>query len=228
MSGLFQSDRSIGLAILVNRSHSFSRKRFSYAHALFDRDRKITVSSVDNSSPLLELRADAFAAAFLMPRKGVFHGLRNLGKGLPSHQEQSVYNVASGRHTEAVLRTAPSSQRITFNDIIQLANWFGVSYHSVVYRLLNLRHLSNPEFRKLLTQEHLGRKYLKTITQPEDDPESKERDQQDHDLRHDIAYLALEAYRRAEISRGRILELSRLLDLDGDTLLRLANSMRDK
>ena len=232
ISGLFQSDRSVGLAILVNRSHSFSRKRFSYAHeyahALLDRDRKIAVSIVDNSSPLLELRADAFAAAFLMPGMGVFHGLRNLGKGLPSRQEQSVYNVASGRHTEAVLRTAPSSQRITFSDITQLANWFGVNYSSVVYRLFNLRYLSNPEFRKLLKQKCLGREYLKAVMWSKDDPESKEQDQQDHDLRHDIAYLALEAYRRMEISRGRILELSRLLDLDGDSLLRFANSMRDE
>lgn len=232
ISGLLRSDRSVGLAILVNRSHSFSRKRFSYAHeyahALLDRDRKIAVSSVDNSSPLLELRADAFAAAFLMPRTGIFHGLRNLGKGLPSRQEQSVYNVANGRHTEAVLRTAPSSQRITFNDIIQLANWFGVSYRSVIYRLLNLRYLSNPESCKLLKQKCLAREYLKTITRSKDDSEPKEQDQQDRDLRHDIAYLALEAYRRMEISRGRILELSGLLGLDGDSLLRLATSMRDE
>lgn len=232
MSGLFQSNRSVGLAILVNCSHSNGRKRFSYAHeyahALLDRDRKISVSSANNSSQLLETRANAFAATFLMPRKGIFYGLRNLGKGLPSRQEQSVYDVASGRHTEAVLRTAPSSQRITFNDIIQLANLFGVSYRAIIYRLLNLRHLTNPESRKLLDQEHLGREYLKAIARVSDKHESKDLIQRDHNLRDEIAYLALEAYRRMEISRGRILELSGLLDLDGDSLLRLANSMRDE
>ena len=72
---------SIGLGILVNAAHSRARKRFSYAHefahALMDREAEITVSSAENASQLIEKRANAFAAAFLMPRGGIAEALRN-------------------------------------------------------------------------------------------------------------------------------------------------------
>ena len=68
MSGMFLRHPSIGFAILVNSSHPRGRKRFSYAHeyahALLDRDRNIAVSTTDNSSELIERRANAFSAAF--------------------------------------------------------------------------------------------------------------------------------------------------------------------
>ena len=108
MSGLFLRHPSIGLAILVNSSHPRGRKRFSYAHeyahALLDRDRNIVVSSTDNSPEMVERRANAFATAFLMPGSGVFDALRSLSKGLPSRQEQIIFDVASGGHTDAELR----------------------------------------------------------------------------------------------------------------------------
>ena len=48
----------------------------------------------------------------------------------------------------------------------------------------------------------------------------------DRELRIEIAHLAIEAYRREEISRGRVLELGRALDMKGDVLLRLAEAAR--
>ncbi len=91
---------SIGSAILVNSSHPRGRKRFSYAHeyahALLDRDRNVTVSSTDNSSEMVERRANAFAAAVLMPRNGIYEALRSLDKGSragrsrPSSMPQAV------------------------------------------------------------------------------------------------------------------------------------------
>ena len=48
----------------------------------------------------------------------------------------------------------------------------------------------------------------------------------DRELRHEIAHLAIEAYRRDMISRGRILELSKTLRIAGDTLLSLADAAR--
>jgi transcriptional regulator with XRE-family HTH domain len=71
MSGLFLRHSSIGMVILVNFHHARARKRFSYAHeyahALLDRSRDITVSTTRNRSDLVEVRANAFAAAFLLP-----------------------------------------------------------------------------------------------------------------------------------------------------------------
>ena len=100
ISGLFLCHASIGLAILVNSTHPKGRKRFSYAHeyahALLDRDRDATISSIDNSSQLVEKRANAFAAAFLMPKAGDRCFLRTLDKGLPSRLDHSIFDVASG------------------------------------------------------------------------------------------------------------------------------------
>ncbi len=230
MSGLFLRHPSIGLAILVNASHPRGRKRFSYAHeyahALLDRNRNITVSSTDNSSELVERRANAFAAAFLMPRSGVYDTLRSLDKGLPSRQEQTVFDVASGGHTEAELRSPASSQRITCNDIAILAHHFGVSYQAALYRLKSLRHISHPESQNLLEQEGFGREYLKAIDMFGDVGEPEQRQYWDRELRGEVAHLAIEAYRREEISHGRVLELGGALGIDGDVLLRLAEAVR--
>ena len=148
------------------------------------------------------------AAAFLMPGSGVFDALRSLDKGLPSRQEQTIFDVASGGHTDAELRSPARSQRIAYKDIAMLAHHFGVSYQAAVYRLKSLRHISHPDSHELLEQEGFGREYLKAlmfrdIGVPED-PRYRDRE-----LRSKIAHLAIEAYRREEISRGRVLELSR-------------------
>ena len=72
--GMFLNYRSTGLAIIVNCSHNRHRKRFSharmYAHALLDRSIKIVMHHRKYSN-FLEHRADAFASAFLMPKKSV-------------------------------------------------------------------------------------------------------------------------------------------------------------
>ena len=230
MSGLFLRHSSIGAAILVNASHARGRKRFSYAHeyahALLDRDRNIAISSTDNASELVETRANAYAAAFLMPRTGIYVALRSLDKGLPSRQQQTVFDVATEGLIEAELRSPAGSQRITYKDVAMVAHHFGVSYQAAVYRLKSLRHVSHPESRELLGQEEFGREYLQALRMFSDVGEPEPDDYRDRELRSEIAHLAIEAYRRAEISRGRVLELSKALRIRGDTLLRLAQVAR--
>ena len=232
MSGLFLRHPSIGTAVLVNASHPRGRKRFSYAHeyahALFDRDRNIVASSADNSSEMMERRANAFAAAFLMPRHGVYDALRRLEKGLPSRQEQTIFDVASGGHIEAEMRSPARSQRITYKDIAMLARHFGVSYQAALYRLKSLRHVSHTESRQLLEQDGFGREYLRALSMVSEVGEPELPQYWDRELRSEIAHLAIEAYRREEISRGRVLELSKVLNIEGDTLLRLAQAAREE
>ena len=230
MSGLFLRHPSTGPAILVNSLHPRGRKRFSYAHeyghALLDHDRNITISSCDNASEMVERRANAFAAAFLMPRNGLREALRNLDKGRPSRQEQTVFDVATGGHVETELRSQARSQRVTYKDIAILAHHFGVSYQAALYRSKSLRHVSHPEVRELLDQEDIGRDYLKAFDMFGEVGEREQRHRWDRELRSEIAHLAIEAYRREEISRGRVLELSKTLRIDGDTLLHLAEAAR--
>ena len=228
LSGLFLQHPSIGFAILVNGSHVRGRRRFSYAHeyahALMDRDRSIRVSSKDNSFEMVERRANAFAAAFLMPRAAVYDALRKLDKGLPSRQEQTIFDVASDGRIEAKLRPPAHSQRITYKDIATLAHHFGVSYQAALYRLKSLRYISQPESQELLDQNDFGRQYLKVLFEEVD--EGEQHRYRNRDIRREIAHLAIEAYRREEISRGRILELSEILDIPGDTLLDFAEAAR--
>lgn len=231
MSGLFLRHPSVGTAILVNSSHPRGRKRFSYAHeyahALLDRDRTIVVSSADTSSDMVERRANAFAAAFLMPRHGVSDALRGLDKGLPSRREQTIFDAASGGRIRATLRSPARSQSITYKDVAMLAHHFGVSYQAALYRLKSLRHVSPAETGELLERERFGREYLKALSMFSDVGEPEQRRHWDRELRSEIAHLAIEAYRREEISRGRVLELGRMLDIEGDTLLRLAQAAHE-
>ena len=231
MSGLFLQHSSIGLGILVNAAHSRARKRFSYAHefahALMDREAEITVSSAENASQLIEKRANAFAAAFLMPRGGIAEALRNLDKGRPSRSEQSIFDAATGGSFDAEIRPAARSQRITYNDVALLAHHFGVSYQAAVYRLKSLRHISSSQTEQLLANERHGKNYLQALNLLDDLDKPETKTHWDRELRSEIAHLAIEAFRQEEISRGRVLEISKSLGIDGERLLVLAEAARD-
>ena len=231
MSGLFLRHPSIGLAVLVNASHPRGRKRFSYAHeyahALLDREGIVSVSTTSNSAELVEKRANAFAAAFLMPRNGVSEVLRNLDKGLPGRHEQMIFDAATGGHIEMEFRTPAGSQRITYKDVAMVAHHFGVDYRAVLYRMKSLRHVSQRDSDGLLEQEHFGKEYLNILGMLDELEEPEQRRHWDRELRSEIAHLAIEAYRREEISRGRLLDLSKALEIDGDAFLSLARAAHE-
>ncbi len=231
MSGLFLRHPSIGLAILVNASHPRGRKRFSYAHeyahALFDRERTISISSTDNSAELVEKRANAFAAAFLMPRNGVSEVLRTLDKGLPARHEQTIFDAASGGRIQAEFRPPARSQRITYKDVALVAHHFGVSYQAALYRLKSLKYVSQSASGGLLDQEHFGMRYLRLLNKLDELENPEQRQYWDRELRSEIAHLAIEAYRREDISRGRLLALSKTLEIDGKALLILAEAAHE-
>ena len=54
----------------------------------------------------------------------------------------------------------------------------------------------------------------------------EEPEPRDRELRSEIAHLSIEAYRREEISRGRLLELGKMLGMKAAVLLRLAEAAR--
>jgi Zn-dependent peptidase ImmA (M78 family)/transcriptional regulator with XRE-family HTH domain len=230
MSGLFLRHSPIGMVILVNRDHARPRKRFSYAHeyahALLDRNRIAIVSTRENSKDRSETRANAFAAALLMPEGGVRSYLASLDKGLPSRQTQLVYDLADDGGVEASGRSAPGSQTIGYQDVASLARYFGASYQAAAFRLQALNIVNQPEREFLIEQEEFGNRYLRMLKfqQAIDSPEAAEHqeDGQRKELVRQVAYLAIEAFRREEISKGKLLELSKKLDIPGKELLALA------
>lgn len=230
MSGLFLKDHSFGMAIFVNADHARARKRFSYAHeyahALLDRNVKAAVSNKDNAAELGEKRANAFAAAFLMPREGVTILLNNLDKGKPSRAEKTIFDVATEGKIDVGIRPAPNSQHITYQDIAIIAHHFGVSYQAATYRLKSLSHISQKECETLLGQANNGRKYLEILDMSDDLEKPEARKLWKRELRSHIVRLAMEAYRREEISRGKLLELGKITDIAPDDLINLAEATR--
>lgn len=217
VSGLTMADPTIGVFVVANRLHAAVRRRFSlaheYAHGLIDRDRLGTVSRSTERDDLLEVRANAFAATFLLPAEGVRQFMAMIGKGGPSRQRTEVFD--EGGVVEASTRAAPKSQDTQMYDVAELAEHFGVSRLATLYRLRNLRILSDAEFANLKEHEDVGfgRAVANLLRLPDID-EDAARDE----YRHRFLSLALEAFRRAEISRAKLGELANMIGLDSTEL----------
>lgn len=208
ISGMTLSDSKAGIFVVVNQRHGDARRRFSmcheYGHVLMDRDRFGAVSREGNRDEIAEVRANAFAASFLMPAEGVRQFIAGLGKGRPSRASVSVYDEKGVIDAEG--RETPGSQELQLYDVVLLADHFGVSRISAVYSLKNLREINDNEFERLKSEdethgsaiaEHLG------LSQP------------NHEVRNEFQRrflgLALEAYRREEITRSKFVELGAMV-----------------
>jgi len=222
VSGLTLSDRNIGLFVVANRAHHHLRRRFSfaheYAHVVVDRDRSGLVSRASDRDDLIEVRANSFAASFLMPEEGVRQFVAGLGKGRPSRAYAEVFDEAGSVDVEG--RSEPGSQALQLYDVVQLAHYFGASRLAALYRLRNLRLLSAAEFeqQKALDDAGKGRQLAELLGLPEPDDSIVR-----NEFHHRFLGLALEAYRREEISRGKLKELATMVDLTADDLDRLVS-----
>lgn len=215
VSGLTLNDLQHGLSVIANRAHHVLRRRFSfaheYAHVLADRDRFGLISRTADRNNLVEVRANAFASSFLMPEEGVREFVAGLGKGKPSRHASDVFDETTSTHVEG--RTSPGSQAVQLYDVVQLAHHFGVSRIACLYRLRNLRVLTDAEFEHLrqLDESGRGRDLASAFGLPEPDHEEAR-----NWFRHRVLGLALEAYRREEISRGKLVEIAAMLGIERD------------
>ncbi len=208
ISGLTLIGPPVGTLVVVRAADSPLRKRFSfaheYAHVLFDRGDSATVSRAAARETLPEVRANAFAAGFLMPRRGVERFIGSLGKGLSSREQSQVFDEEATLRTEG--RPAPGSQEIQIHDIALLSHHFGVSRQAGVYRLRNLGLMSRSSMERLQDREKqgLGRRIAELLgLEP---PDSK---QGAPAFRRRFLALGFEALRRGKISRGKLRELAR-------------------
>lgn len=232
LSGLFINHNSIGFAVVVNSAHHAVRRRFSYAHeyahALFDRDDGIRKTERANASDLVEKRANSFAASFLMPTDGILEQLRLMDKGNPSRQSQILFDVAGNLPQEAEIRPPAGSQAITYQDVTMLAQHFGVSYEAMVWRLKSIGKISASETDFLISKKGVGRDYGQALHLLRDSEGRGSNYAEDGgiELRAQVTRLATEAYRRGEISAGRLRDLSQKLQIQADNLLVFAESAR--
>jgi Zn-dependent peptidase ImmA (M78 family)/transcriptional regulator with XRE-family HTH domain len=229
-SGLFVNHPSIGLAIVINANHKPGRRRFScaheYAHALFDREETITTTRKQNATQLMEKRANAFAAAFLMPADGVADHLRQMDKGLPSRRSQTLFDVANDTKMETELRTRPGSQAITYQDAAAFARRFGVSYEASVWRLKSLGHVGARETDTLLALKDTGNRFMRALGFADPSETETINEKPEQELLGQLVRLAIEAFRQEEISRGRLIEIAKKLFSDPSVLVEFAEATR--
>lgn len=226
ISGLTLMDPRLSFFVVSNADHSVLRRRFSwaheYAHIVFDRERRGTVSRGAERSELTEVRANAFAAAFLLPPGGARRFLAELGKGRGSRERWEIFDENEERQPiPAEDRPEPGSQDVQLYDVIRLAHRFGVSRTAAIYRLKNIRLVSQAELDHLLAQEEAeGREIERALALPPWQArcgapaaagENGAAQTSAGDFRGRFLSLALEAYRRDKISRGKLRELGRLV-----------------
>lgn len=220
VSGMTLRLLDAGLLVVVNREHAWPRRRFSWAHEFahvrLDPDLLSQVSRGTERDDLREVRANAFAAAFLLPEDGVRQFVERLGKGEPSRARARLFDGATALPIEG--RATPGSQRFQLYDAVLVAHHFKVSRKTALYRLLNLKLLKQNEFDELLASEDAGAgKRLETLLRlPSPDPSELR-----EEFRHRYLSLSLEAFRRELITQGKLFELTRLVEVERDEVLEL-------
>lgn len=181
--------RELGPAIFVNLSQSeFAPGRLNftaaheYAHLLFERE----VDALDYESYLLdpkpfEQRANSFAAAFLMPEKGILKELNSIGW--------------------------KRGQGLSHVHALYLSVRFGVSYRAMLWRLVNVGLITEAERAEMyelpVVSSIAGLGYRKEVA------EQLSR-WLEASTGHRLRMLALEAYRRGLISAGKAASLWRM------------------
>ena len=120
------------------------------------------------------------------------------------------------------LRSPARSQNVTYADVVLLTWHFEVSYVAAVWRRRGLNLVSQAQAQALRDQTEDAKRYLRTVKSFSDVEDTADEACWDHELAWQILSLALEAWWRGEISQGRLLEVGRLLDIDDETILDLA------
>lgn len=224
-SGLFVSHTRYGLAIFINQVHRRARRRFSYAHeyahALLDRGKNAEPTTAQNSRTLTEKRANAFASEFLMPADGVEEALERMRKGGTSRASSWIYDIFTDQPVHDEVRHDATAIRISVYDVAFLAHEFRVSYEMAAIRLKDLDCIKKLALDSLLAAKEDGRAFMKALDLFNPDDE----DSQPY-LERQLMALAVEAFRRDKISRGRFVSVCALAGQDPDHLLSIV--MRTK
>lgn len=125
--GMFTFDEDIGGSILINMNPTRGKQLFSlaheYGHFVFHKQRVGIISFEKERNTRDERLADYFASEFLMP-------------------EVTVVDMFHVR--------VKNRRDVMPQDVIYLADYFGVSFQAMVYRLSSLRFLSKTQKEKLI------------------------------------------------------------------------------
>jgi Zn-dependent peptidase ImmA (M78 family)/transcriptional regulator with XRE-family HTH domain len=182
VTGIFHYDDDLGACILVNSALHPHRRAYDllheYCHALADRPEIAHRSDeADDPRDLVERRANAFAACFLLPRDGVERFLTSRG-------------LARGGDPPGI------------HDVFAVMVAFGASYQATVWRLLELGYLSAKhaeKYRSVQGITALADRFRQSVgidAPKHDDPKHRR-----------FGQLVIRAYFKEKISLGRLAEL---------------------
>lgn len=125
--GMFTFDEGRGGCILVNANPTRGNQLFSlaheYAHFIFHKGKLGIISFEKEKNKFDERLANIFASEFLMPENAV----------------NDLFNIRIKKRGE-----------VTAEDVIYIADYLGVSFQAMVYRLNNLKLLSDNKKEELI------------------------------------------------------------------------------
>lgn len=210
VSGLTLVDQEIGPLVVVNLDEHWVRRRFSfaheYAHVLIDCDRRGRISLSSQKADYLEVRANSFAANFLMPQDGVRRFLESLGKS--SESKLFAETPTDDDQTELIEARNAATRSIQLHDVVLLAHHFGVSRSMAIYRLRNLKILSPRELDALLDQDRERGTRLSAMLQLGSSEVENEREISERErFKSRFLGLALEAFQAGSITRSKLREV---------------------
>jgi Zn-dependent peptidase ImmA (M78 family) len=224
VSGLSISHASVNRALVVNATHDAVRQRLAiahgYAHVVCEPMGTIRVCTKANANELIERRAAAFAAAFLLPASGVVDMVRGLGKGQPSRKIQWTFDATTERSVRTEERSTPGSQVITYIDVAQIARRFGAAYRQTVSRLLGEGLIAETDSTRLLRSKlvDLAGEWVTLFNARAVTPHPGYAIWVLSDSNAERAHLAVEAYRRGLITNGELASEARTLSLKAPQL----------
>ena len=221
VSGLTIHEAGVGILVAVNDGHGRLRQRFSlaheYAHVLLDRESSGSIiSRGDSRAELIEMRANSFAAVFLMPDEGIRRYMQTLGKGKPSRSVADVFDETNVMRVQR--RSKPGTQQIRIYDLVLIAHRFKVSTIAALFRLQNLGLLNNDQIESL--REDIDRGLDKEAAKLMG-LEGESSIPLQLDFKHRFVGLAVEAYRRMLISKAKLQELTSMVNVSLESVLRL-------
>ncbi|MEW5817698.1 MAG: XRE family transcriptional regulator [Spirochaetota bacterium] len=226
----FRSDPAI--VCTVNTADAWVRQRYSlvheYCHAVCDiEDIPGIVTRTEHAKDYREVRADVFAACFLMPEEGVKSFLSSRGKATPSRIPAP--QMVREKIIDYEARRKERAREIDFIDAVIMAKTFGVSLEAAIWRLRNLNLINAQKQETFLSKEKegLGKRIISFFYPPEP-PLPRPRQAFLHNAEQRLFSLAIEAVEAALISRNKLVELLRLAGLSDDEIFEIAQARRSR
>ena len=154
----------------------------------------------------MEVRANAFAASFLMPAEGVRGYVNALSKGLGSRTRADTFDEEAVTRVEG--RKRVDTQNIELHDVVRMAHHFGVSCTAMLYRLKGLDFVTEDERSSLAAQDSAGlskalRGFLGLPEPVDSDGEMR--------VHARFVAMAIEAFTRGKITQCKLDELGSLV-----------------